>query len=93
MRLDRKTILTCVACVILWNWATGTGGDSRPTPRPLDDRPILRWVAKTARTLLWLSLVAEGPPECEPCPPTDQRLVHSTIGDDGYPQLNHAEGW
>lgn len=86
MRLDRKTILTCVVCVILWSWATGTGGDSRPTPRPLDDRPILRWVAKTARTLLWLSLVAEGPP-------TDQRLVHSTIGADGYPQLNHAEGW
>lgn len=93
MRFDRNTLLACVICVILWNWATGTGGDIRPTPRPLDERPVLKWVAKAARTLLWISLVAEGPPQPQPCQPADQRLVHSTIGADGYPRLNHAEGW
>lgn len=90
MRIDRKTIIACVLCVFFWNWATTGGRDDDTRPRPLDDRPVLRWIAKAARTLLWISLAAEGPPK-----PETQRvdLVHARTGDDGQPMLDHGRGW
>ena len=39
MRLDRKTILTCVVCLVLWSWATGTGGSSAFDPVPCANAP------------------------------------------------------
>ena len=51
---------------------------------------MLRWIAKAARTLLWVSLLAEKPP-AEPQPDHQVRAVH--IGDDGYPVIHNGRGW
>lgn len=91
MRFDRSTVVACVVAIIIWNWATGTGGGGitpgpGPGPRP-DNRPILKWVARAARTLLWVSLVADPPP-------SDRVYTASVMVDaDGVPMLDHGRGW
>ena len=83
MTVDRKTVAIVIVCLVAGYWLAG----QRPAP-PSHDRPVLRWVARAARGLLWLSLAAEQPPEAEPT-----YIVHSTIGPDGAPTINHARGW
>lgn len=89
MRIDRNTILACVVCLVLWNWGTSTGGSTPgPSPRPIDDRPVLKWIARAAKTLLWVSLIAEPPPA--------DRLYGTAsvmVDEDGRPMLDHGRGW
>lgn len=90
MKFDRSTVFACVLAIMFWSWATGTGGNDHspgPGPRPLDDRPVLKWVARVARTLLWVSLVTEPPP-------SDRVYTASVMVDaDGVPMLDHGRGW
>lgn len=81
MNLDRRTIVICVVCLWLGSWCSSSSApDIRP--RPLDDRPILRWVARAAKTLLWVSLMAEEPPQPE---------AHHLAKHTG--EINFGEGW
>lgn len=84
MKLDRNTVLICIVCLWLGSWSSSSSApDARP--KPLDDRPVLRWIARAARTLLWVSLVAEEPPKPQPEP---QHVAGR--GDD---HLDFGRGW
>jgi hypothetical protein len=87
MNLDRKTLIICFVCLCVGWWSAG--GSKPDKPEPLDNRPILRWIAKTARTLLWVSLFVEPPPAPEPA---DNHLAHARTAD-GQPIVDHGKGW
>lgn len=88
MKLDRNTILVLAAAVALGYWLAG---DRAPAPRP-PDRPVLSWVARTAKNLLWLAAFADPPPPDHQG--HEHRIVQSpAIGDDGYPIIDHARGF
>lgn len=87
MNLDRKTLILCVACLLIGSWCSSTSdtvpGPFGPRPKPLDDRPVLKWVARAARGLLWISLMTEPPP-------TQPEPVHLAHGDG---QIDFGRGW
>lgn len=84
--MDRKTMLVIAAAFAIGYWCSGS--TARPSPwAPEHDRPVLRWIAKAAKSLLWIAVFAEGPP-------AENRLVHSPpVGDDGFPMVDHGQGW
>jgi hypothetical protein len=61
---------------------------SSPQPwTPHNDRPWATWVARTAKRLLWIVVVAEPPPgDQEPA-------VEARVGADGYRVVQHTKGW
>lgn len=87
MKLDRNTIIVLLACVAIGYWMASPPG--KPIT-PLADRPVLRWIAKTAKTLLWVAVFVEpAPPE----PQARQLVKAPTIGEDGYAVIDHGQGW
>lgn len=86
MKLDRNTVLVLIACVAIGYFAASP---SQPVG-PLADRPVLRWIAKAAKQLLWVAVFVEpAPPE-----PQGRQMVHApAIGDDGYTVIDHGKGW
>jgi hypothetical protein len=50
---------------------------------------VLRWIARAAKTALWIMIFAEGPPA------QDRPLVHAhgDVGEDGYATIQHGRGW
>ena len=87
MNLDRKTLLVLAAAFAIGYFLA----QSAPSPEPpAPDRPALRWLARAAKNLLWIAAFADPPP---PAARQDARLVQApTIGDDGYPVIDHARG-
>jgi hypothetical protein len=87
MKLDRNTLLVLVACAALGYWLASSPDRK---PQPLEDRPVLRWIVKTAKTLLWVAVFVEpAPPE-----PDARHIVKApAIGDDGYAVIDHGKGW
>lgn len=82
MKFDRSTVLVLVIV-----FAAGWWTSSRPAPAPGPaDRPVLRWIAKAAKNLLWVALVAEPPP-AEPV----TRVVHARVDREGFKVLDNAE--
>lgn len=81
MKLDKQTIAIAVMAMAFAWYAFGPGS-ATPEPEP-KDRPVLRWLARAAKTFLWLAVFADPPPEYpEPIrhlPPID-----------GPPQISHA---
>jgi hypothetical protein len=85
--MDRKTLLVVAAALAAGYWLASSPAE---TPRPAE-RPVVRWIARAARSLLWVALLAEKPP-VEPQP--DHHLARAErVGDDGYPLLDNARGW
>lgn len=83
--MDRKTLAVLVVALAAGYWiASGHSAPQRP------DRPVVRWIAKAAKNLLWFALIAEPPPGPQP----DHHVARiASIGDDGYPIVDHARGW
>jgi hypothetical protein len=90
MTIDRKFVYAFVAgCAFAWWMNSGAAPLPTPfNPTPQNDRPVLRWVAKAAKTALWFMLIAEPAPEQR-----DARMVQTVIGDDGYPVIDHARAF
>jgi hypothetical protein len=90
MTLDRRILFALVAGVAVGYFLFA--GGSAPSPwQPAPDRPVLRWIARAAKSFLWIALVAEPPHD-----PVEQgrHLVHSKpVGDDGFPLVDHGQGW
>lgn len=85
MKLDRSTVLVAVVALLIGYWLSGNAG-----PAPTPDRPVLRWIVRAAKQLLWVAAFAEPPPAH---PEPEQRLVQSpAIGADGYPIIDHGRG-
>lgn len=84
MRLDRNTVLI-VAATLAIGWFAGSIAARKPGP--LEERPVLRWIASAAKSLLWIALVAEDPP------PDRHAAIQATVGADGYVKVDHGRGW
>lgn len=84
--IDRKTLLLSAAAFAIGYVVSSSAPQPEP---PGHDRPVLRWVAKLAKNLLWVALVAEKPPEPKP----ENVAKTRSVGGDGYPILDNAEGW
>lgn len=85
--MDRKTaVWLCVALAVGYWLASG-----QPAQAPQPARPVARFVAKVAKNLLWIALLAEQPP-AEP-QPNHHVARAARIGDDGYPIVDNARGW
>jgi len=82
---NRQLVILCLACMAAGWWLSSSPA-SPVNPRPQPDRPVIRWIARAAKSFLWIALVAEKPPE-------DSHLVHARVGDDGQPLLDHSRGW
>jgi len=80
MKLDRNTLLILVVV-----FAAGWWANSRPAPAPGPaDRPVVRWIARAAKSLLWVALVAEPPPPAAP------RVVHARVDREGFQILENG---
>jgi hypothetical protein len=90
MKLDRNTLaIVAVGFAIGWWWAS-----SPNTPKPFTpahDRPVLRFIAKAAKTFLWVAMFAEKSPQ--PVEAERHHVVQARVGDDGYPLVDHGRGW
>jgi hypothetical protein len=88
MKLDRNTLLLLAAGVLVW-WFSGSPAPQPQPFAPPQDRPVLRWIARAAKTALWVMIFAEGPPA------QDRPLVHAhgDVGEDGYATIQHGRGW
>ena len=85
---DRNIVLAgLVMLAVGWWLASSPSSPIRPEPlRP--DRPVLRFVARVAKTFLWVMMVAERPPQDDTV-----QIVHARIDADGNQVLNHGQGW
>ena len=86
MIVDRRLLTAFVVAFAIGYWYAGHG--AAPTP-PAQDRPILKMIARVAKTFLWVALVAEPPP----AGPQDRQLVHAPpVAEDGYAIVDHGRG-
>lgn len=84
MKVDNKTLLIAVLGLAFAWYAIGPGS-SPPEPGP-NDRPVLRWLARAAKTFLWLAVFADPPPEY---PEPIQHLPPLV----GPPKISHARSF
>lgn len=85
LAINRNTVLIVVACLALGYWLAAP---SQPAG-PLANRPVMRWIAKAAKNLLWVAVFVEPAPA-----DTQQHMVKSpAIGDDGFAIIDHGKGW
>jgi hypothetical protein len=82
-----------VGAVVAW-WAA-TSASSPIAPRP--NRPVLTAFARLTRTAarlgLWFALAADPPPAAKPTDERQKLVKAPSIGPDGAPAVDHAEGW
>lgn len=81
MNIDRKTVICLIAGMAL-GWAVFDGGSPFTPMKP--DRPVLRFLAKAAKSMLWVMMFAEPPP----AEPGMAQTLHRTV--DGEPAIDHA---
>jgi hypothetical protein len=91
MKIERNVVIAILIGFAVC-WFASNGCTLQPS-KPLADRPILRWIAKAAKTFLWVAVFVEPAPE-----PTakDCRTVkgeHEEVGADGFPLVKHSRGW
>lgn len=80
----RILVLSAVAGIALGWWAA-TSPVSPVKPAP--ERPVLRFLAKLAKTGLWVMMFAEPPPA------ERHYVVHARVDEHGQKVLHHGEGW
>lgn len=89
MTVDKRVVLAVAAAFAIGFFVSRMEGDGLPNPfkpqRP--DRPVLAFVARVAKTFLWVAMFAEQRPN-EP-----NYRDHAGLGADGHHVLNHGEGW
>ena len=90
MKIDRNTLFVLVVGLAAGWWLFSS--PDKPSPIvPNSNRPVLSFLAKAARTALWVMVFAEGPPASasEPSMAHD----HGGVGRDGFATVNHGRGW
>ena len=81
----RHAIYAVAAVLFLFWFSAPARGPFSPQP----DRPVLRVIARLAKTFLWVALVADGPP----ADAAEYQTVRARVGDDGHQVLEHGRGW
>lgn len=92
MNIDKRLVYAFIAG-LAFAWWMGSGSGPAPTPfnpmpSPQNDRPVLRLIAKAAKTALWFMLIAEPAPQHG-----ERQIVQTVIGDDGFPTIDHARAF
>jgi len=87
MKENKNLVVAAVAAAAIGFWLASS--PASPFAPQRHDRPVLRFIAKVAKSFLWVALVAEPAPEAV----EETYLVHAKVGPDGQPELNHARGW
>lgn len=84
--LSKKALaFLCIGCLI-----AGCMLSHSEVIAPKPDRPVLKAIARFARTALWFMAFAEQPPE----EPDQRQHVQSVLVDEnGYVHVNHSRGW
>ena len=82
MKIDRHTVLVLAVVFLAGWWFAGGRPSPSPAPGP-GDRPVLRWIARAAKNLLWIAVFAEQPPETT-------RVVHSRVDRQGFLVLDNG---
>lgn len=80
--IDRRLILALVAGGLLGWYVTQPAGPAAP------DRPVIKWLAKTAKSLLWIAVFIEPAPPEQP-----DELPRDQVGSDGFRVVQHNRGW
>lgn len=81
---NRRLILAFLIAFGLGYWWSS----ARPQPwSPHQDRPFLTWMARTAKRLLWIAIVADPPPA------DVEQLPEARVGEDGFKIVEHRKGW
>ena len=88
--MDRRLVTAVVVALAVGYWLASSSASPIPSPGP-NNRPVMRWIASAARSLLWFTLLAESPPE-DPQPDHHVARV-AAIGDDGYQIIHNGRGW
>ena len=82
---DRNIVIAGLVCLAIGWWlASSPSSPIKPEVEPR--RPVLRFVARVAKTFLWVMMVAERPPQ-------EGNIVHARIDAEGHQVLNHGQGW
>lgn len=76
-----------VAGVLIGSLMAGRGPAPHPFA-PAKPRPVLKFIARVAKTFLWVALVAEKTPTA-----SDRVNFQATVGSDGYATLDNRRGW
>ena len=74
-----------IAIILVLALALGWWAGSMQSAPSKPDRPFITWVAKAAKSLLWIALVAEEPPQ--------EQTLKTSVGEDGYARIDHGRGW
>ena len=82
---DRHRMVAMVVIAVAVGWYAGSGASR--DPKPLEDRPVLRWIARAAKSLLWVAVFVEEPPA------EQHAEIRSHIGSDGNVAVDHGRGW
>lgn len=82
---ERNIVIAGLVCLAI-GWWLASSPSSPVWPEPEPRRPVLRFVARVAKTFLWVMMVAERPPQ-------EANIVHARIDADGHQVLNHGQGW
>ncbi len=86
---DHKNEIMAGVVMLAIGWWLASSPSSPIRPEPLrPDRPVLRFVARVAKTFLWVMMVAERPPQ-----DATAQIVHARVDADGNQVLNHGQGW
>jgi hypothetical protein len=83
MNLNRNTVAVIVVALAVGWWL----GQPARRPQPLEDRPVVRWIVRAAKQLLWIAVFVEEPP-------AERHMeVQAVVGPDGYVKVDHGRGW
>lgn len=83
---ERNIVIAGLVCLAIGWWlASSPSSPIRPDAEPR--RPVLRFIARVAKSFLWVMLVAERPPA------EQAHIVHARVDADGNQVLNHGQGW
>lgn len=90
MKFDKKLVMVAVAAFAFAWFVSHTDNGIIPNPfvpqRP--DRPVLKFIAKVAKTFLWVAVFAEPKPQHGH---HAHHVVQAGVGPDGAEYLEHGD--
>jgi len=87
VKLDKNIVIAAVAAFALaWFMCHSDGYIPNPFVPQRPDRPVLKFIAKVAKTFLWIAVFAEPKPQQPP-----HHIVQASVGPDGTELLHHGD--
>lgn len=81
---NRKIVAAVLIAFAFGWWASSC----LPQFTPTKQRPVMAWIARTARRLLWIAVFADPPPA-----DVDPHTRQAVVGEDGFKVVEHRRGW